>query len=99
MDGMRKAQYLRLQMNGLFGSLHKEITHMGKLKELYLFGNFFAGMSASTLKLLLRCFNVCAMYFLCFVLFLFTYIAFNCFRDYPERIVEIKETRNYRSVC
>lgn len=43
MDGMRKAQYLRLQMNGLFGSLHKEITHMGKLKELYLFGNFFAG--------------------------------------------------------
>ena len=72
---------------------------MGKLKELYLFGNFFAGMSAS-LKLLLRCFNVCAMYsFLCFVLFLFTYVAFNYFRDYPERIIEIKETRNYRSVC
>jgi hypothetical protein len=43
MNGMKKTQYLRLQMNGLFGSIHKEITRMGNLKELYLFGNFFAG--------------------------------------------------------
>lgn len=43
LTGMRKAQYLRLQMNGLFGSIHKEITRMSNLKELYLFGNFFCG--------------------------------------------------------
>lgn len=43
MNGMKKTQYLRLQMNGLFGSIHKEITRMTNLKELYLFGNFFAG--------------------------------------------------------
>ena len=41
--GMNKIQYLRLQMNGLFGSIHKEMTRMKHLKELYLFGNFFAG--------------------------------------------------------
>ena len=41
--GMEKVQYLRLQMNGLFGSIHKEIARMKNLKELYLFGNFFAG--------------------------------------------------------
>mmetsp|Transcript_26077 Transcript_26077/g.57435 ORF Transcript_26077/g.57435 Transcript_26077/m.57435 type:complete len:268 (-) Transcript_26077:17-820(-) len=43
LHGMKKAQYLRLQMNGLFGSLHKELTLMTNLKELYMFGNFFAG--------------------------------------------------------
>jgi len=41
--GMKRIQYLRVQMNGLFGSIHKEITKMPDLKELYLFGNFFAG--------------------------------------------------------
>jgi len=43
LNGIRSTQYLRLQMNGLFGSIHKEITRMSNLKELYLFGNFFAG--------------------------------------------------------
>mmetsp|Transcript_26079 Transcript_26079/g.54617 ORF Transcript_26079/g.54617 Transcript_26079/m.54617 type:complete len:330 (-) Transcript_26079:134-1123(-) len=43
MVGMKNGQYLRLQMNGLFGSIHKEISRMTNLKELYLFGNFFAG--------------------------------------------------------
>lgn len=41
--GLSKIEYLRLQMNGLFGSIHKEIARMKNLKELYLFGNFFAG--------------------------------------------------------
>ena len=41
--GLTSMQYLRLQMNGLFGSIHKEIARMKNLKELYLFGNFFAG--------------------------------------------------------
>jgi hypothetical protein len=41
--GMKRIKYLRVQMNGLFGSIHKEITRMPNLKELYLFGNFFAG--------------------------------------------------------
>ena len=41
--GLKKMEYLRLQMNGLFGSIHKEIARMKNLKELYLFGNFFAG--------------------------------------------------------
>jgi len=43
MNGINNASYLRLQMNGLFGSIHKEINRMTNLKELYLFGNFFAG--------------------------------------------------------
>lgn len=41
--GLKSIQYLRMQMNGLFGSIHKEIARMSNLKELYLFGNFFAG--------------------------------------------------------
>ena len=41
--GLTSMKYLRLQMNGLFGSIHKEIARMKNLKELYLFGNFFAG--------------------------------------------------------
>mmetsp|Transcript_24139 Transcript_24139/g.66895 ORF Transcript_24139/g.66895 Transcript_24139/m.66895 type:complete len:335 (+) Transcript_24139:318-1322(+) len=43
LNGMKNGQYLRLQMNGLFGSIHREIMRMKNLKELYLFGNFFAG--------------------------------------------------------
>jgi Leucine-rich repeat (LRR) protein len=30
-------------MNGIFGAIHKEITNMSHLKELYAFGNYFAG--------------------------------------------------------
>ena len=41
--GLKRIEYLRLQMNGLFGSIHKEVARMKNLKELYLFGNFFAG--------------------------------------------------------
>jgi hypothetical protein len=41
--GLKTIEYLRLQMNGLFGSIHKEIARMKNLRELYLFGNFFAG--------------------------------------------------------
>mmetsp|Transcript_6169 Transcript_6169/g.12736 ORF Transcript_6169/g.12736 Transcript_6169/m.12736 type:complete len:324 (+) Transcript_6169:77-1048(+) len=43
MIGLKRIEYLRLQMNGLFGSIHKEVARMKNLKELYLFGNFFAG--------------------------------------------------------
>jgi hypothetical protein len=46
-------EYMRLQMNGLFGAIHKEIKNMKRLKELYLFGNFLAGTipkELSTLK-------------------------------------------------
>ena len=52
--GMGKIQYLRLQMNGLFGSIHKEITRMSNLKELYLFGNFFSGIIPKQLSELKR---------------------------------------------
>lgn len=43
LNGMRKIQYLRFQMNALFGSMNKEIARMKDLKELYLFGNFLSG--------------------------------------------------------
>jgi hypothetical protein len=43
MVGNTKLEYLRLQMNGLFGAVHKEIKHMKHLKELYLYGNYLAG--------------------------------------------------------
>lgn len=43
MVGNSKLEYLRLQMNGLFGAIHKEIKNMKGLRELYLFGNYLAG--------------------------------------------------------
>jgi Leucine-rich repeat (LRR) protein len=43
MVGLKKLEYLRLHMNGIFGSLHKEISNMANLKELYIFGNYIAG--------------------------------------------------------
>jgi Leucine-rich repeat (LRR) protein len=43
MVGLKKLQYLRLHMNGMFGAIHKEITNMKNLKELYAFGNYIAG--------------------------------------------------------
>ena len=43
MVGLKKLKYLRIQMNGLFGAIHKEITNMSHLRELYAFGNYFAG--------------------------------------------------------
>jgi hypothetical protein len=43
MVGNSKLEYLRLQMNGLFGAIHKEIRNMKRLKELYLYGNYLAG--------------------------------------------------------
>ena len=41
--GLKQLQYLRLHMNGMFGSIHKEITNMKYLKELHLFGNYMGG--------------------------------------------------------
>lgn len=43
MVGMKKLEYMRLQMNGFFGAIHKEIKHMSNMRELYLFGNYIAG--------------------------------------------------------
>ncbi|KAL3926264.1 MAG: hypothetical protein SGARI_005665 [Bacillariaceae sp.] len=43
MAGNTHLEYLRLQMNGLFGAIHKEITNLFRLKELYLYGNYIAG--------------------------------------------------------
>jgi hypothetical protein len=43
MMGLKKLEYLRLQMNGLFGAIHREIKHMSNLRELYLYGNYIAG--------------------------------------------------------
>jgi hypothetical protein len=40
---LQQLQYLRLHMNGFFGSIQREITGLAKLKELYLFGNYFGG--------------------------------------------------------
>lgn len=40
---MVNLEYLRLHMNGFFGSVQKEIAVMKKLKELNLFGNYFGG--------------------------------------------------------
>lgn len=39
----KKMEYLRLHMNGFFGSVLKEMENMKNLKELMLFGNYFAG--------------------------------------------------------
>lgn len=41
--GLKKLEYLRLHMNGMFGAIHKEITNMKYLKELHIFGNYIAG--------------------------------------------------------
>ncbi|KAL3910891.1 MAG: hypothetical protein SGILL_007506 [Bacillariaceae sp.] len=43
MVGNTKLEYLRMQMNGLFGAIHKEITNLKGLRELYLYGNYIAG--------------------------------------------------------
>jgi hypothetical protein len=43
MAGLKNLECLRLHMNGMFSAIHKEITHMKSLKELYLFGNYIAG--------------------------------------------------------
>jgi hypothetical protein len=43
MAGLGKLQYLKLHMNGMFGSIHREITHMKSLRELHLFGNYMGG--------------------------------------------------------
>ena len=43
MAGLKNLKYLRLHMNGMFGSIHKEITNMKKLKHLILFGNYMGG--------------------------------------------------------
>jgi hypothetical protein len=43
MAGCTKMEYLRIQMNNIFGSLHKEIVNMVNLKELHLFGNYLGG--------------------------------------------------------
>ena len=34
--GLKKLEYLRLQMNGMFGAIHKEITHMKHLQLLLI---------------------------------------------------------------
>lgn len=41
LDAYNKLEYLKLQMNGFFGNLPKEITGMKNLKEMHLFGNYF----------------------------------------------------------
>ena len=41
--GLKKLEYFRIHMNGMFGAIHKEITNMKNLKELSLFGNYVAG--------------------------------------------------------
>ena len=43
MAGLKKLEFFRIHMNGMFGALHKEIMHMKALKELYAFGNYIAG--------------------------------------------------------
>jgi hypothetical protein len=43
MAGLTKLQYLRLQMNGFFGAIQKEIASMSNLREFYLYGNYMAG--------------------------------------------------------
>lgn len=43
MAGLKKLEYLRIYMNGMFGALHTEIAHMTNLKELYVFGNYLSG--------------------------------------------------------
>lgn len=43
LDALENLQYLRLHMNGFFGSLYQEIKGLKSLKELSLFGNYFGG--------------------------------------------------------
>ena len=43
LDSLSNLEYLRLHMNGFFGSLYQEIKGLKSLKELSLFGNYFAG--------------------------------------------------------
>jgi hypothetical protein len=43
MVGNTRLEFVRMQMNGLFGAIHKEITNWKGLKELYLYGNYIAG--------------------------------------------------------
>eukprot|EP00934_Nitzschia_sp_Nitz4_P002486 Nitzschia sp. Nitz4//scaffold211_size37880//22789//23990//NITZ4_007709-RA/size37880-augustus-gene-0.55-mRNA-1//1//CDS//3329541988//2476//frame0 len=54
LTGLRKLEYLRLHMNGMFGALHPEITNMKNLKEIYLFGNYVAGTIPTELAQLKR---------------------------------------------
>jgi Ran GTPase-activating protein (RanGAP) involved in mRNA processing and transport len=42
-DALGNLEYLNLYMNGFFGALHREIQGLKSLKELRLFGNYFAG--------------------------------------------------------
>ncbi|KAL3926500.1 MAG: hypothetical protein SGBAC_013455, partial [Bacillariaceae sp.] len=41
--GLKNLEFFRIQMNGMFGAIHKEITNMKNLKELYLYGNYISG--------------------------------------------------------
>mmetsp|Transcript_35093 Transcript_35093/g.99862 ORF Transcript_35093/g.99862 Transcript_35093/m.99862 type:complete len:313 (-) Transcript_35093:55-993(-) len=43
LTGLKKLEYLRFQMNGMFGAIHKEFTNMKNLKQLFLYGNYIAG--------------------------------------------------------
>ena len=66
MAGLKKLEYLRLHMNGMFGAIHKEITLMKNLKELHLFGNYMGGTipkEMAQVKKLGKSVNVVAMGF------------------------------------
>lgn len=41
--GLKSLEFFRIQMNGMFGAIHKEIINMKNLKELYLYGNYISG--------------------------------------------------------
>jgi hypothetical protein len=43
MFAWKDCKILRLHMNGFFGNLHSEISHMKSLEELHVFGNYLQG--------------------------------------------------------